>query len=63
MKIIREVEAGDKRRGAIAKEYGIPNSTLSTILKNKTKILDSAESGVSGNKFRSKPAEYPEVEK
>jgi len=63
IKVIREVEKGEKSKGDIAKEFEIPKSTLSTYLKNKDKILACAHEGVAGYKFRAKNAEFPEVEK
>lgn len=43
--VIREVEKGLKKKCDIAKEYGIAPTTVSTFLKNKEKILNSALSG------------------
>ena len=63
LKIIREVEKGEKPKCVIAKEFDIPKTTLSTIIKNKIKVLNCAESGISGHKFRSKSGEFPNVEK
>ena len=37
---IKAVEAGIKKKGDIAKEFGIPPNTLSTWLKNKEKITN-----------------------
>lgn len=39
--IIREVESSNRQRNKIAKEYGISHSTLSTIYKNKDRIIDN----------------------
>uniref|UniRef100_A0A1B6KQS9 HTH CENPB-type domain-containing protein n=1 Tax=Graphocephala atropunctata TaxID=36148 RepID=A0A1B6KQS9_9HEMI len=41
--VIREVEKGVKKKSEIAKDFGIPPNTLSTFLKNKDKILSSAQ--------------------
>lgn len=41
--VIKEVEKGVKKKSEIAKDFGIPPNTLSTYLKNKHKILSSAE--------------------
>uniref|UniRef100_T1JIF1 HTH CENPB-type domain-containing protein n=1 Tax=Strigamia maritima TaxID=126957 RepID=T1JIF1_STRMM len=38
--IIRDVESSNRQRNKIAKEYGISHSTLSTIYKNKDRILE-----------------------
>lgn len=38
--IIHEVDQGKRQKTEIAKQYGISQSTLSTIYKNKAKILD-----------------------
>ncbi|XP_064483693.1 tigger transposable element-derived protein 4-like [Ornithodoros turicata] len=43
--VIKAVEAGEKSKGQIASAFGIPKSTLSTILSKKSKILLSASSG------------------
>lgn len=62
LKTIREVENGQKQKRDIAKEFGIPKTTLS-IVKNKAKVLNCAESGILGHKFRSKSGKFPNVEK
>lgn len=38
IKILEAVDRGDKTKTEVCKEFGIPNSTLSTILKNREKI-------------------------
>jgi transposase-like protein len=43
IKIIEEAKKGVKRKKDIASEFGIPASTLSTILKDKDKILRAVE--------------------
>jgi len=43
IKIIDEVKRRAKRKKDIASEFGIPASTLSTILKNKDKMLKAVE--------------------
>lgn len=43
IKITEEVKKGVKRKKNIASEFGIPASTLSTILKDKNKILRAVE--------------------
>ena len=61
---IKAVEAGIKKKGDIAKEFGIPPNTLSTWLKNKVKIVDAYESssfGPATKKMRT--ADYPNLEK
>lgn len=39
MTLIHEVKRGDRNKRDIAAEFGIPPSTLLTIMKSKTKIL------------------------
>lgn len=43
IKIIDQARKGVKRKKDIASEFGIPVSTLSTILKDKDKILKALE--------------------
>ncbi|XP_025404979.1 tigger transposable element-derived protein 4-like [Sipha flava] len=43
IKIIEEAKKGVKRKKDIASEFGIPASTLSTILKDKDKIFRAVE--------------------
>lgn len=40
LKLIAEVERGEKKKKVIAQQFGIPPNTLSTILKNKDKLLE-----------------------
>ena len=61
--MIKEVEKGDRKKSDIAAAFGIPRSTLSTIMKNKVKFQSYASEGMSSNKFRIKRAEFPDVEK
>ena len=61
--IVLEVEKGGKK-GGIAKKYGISPSTLSTFLKQKSKIeqnIDAAALGPQQKKMRT--ADYEEVDK
>lgn len=60
-KIIGEVETGKKSKKDIAAEYGIPASTLSTILKNKETILAFFKAGNTSRK-RARESDYPDVE-
>lgn len=41
LKLIAEVEKGEKKKKDIAQEFGIPPNTLSTIMKNKDKVLEN----------------------
>jgi predicted transcriptional regulator len=43
IKLIRAVDEGNQKKKEIAKHFGIPSSTLSTILKNRDKILQSEQ--------------------
>lgn len=58
LKVILAVEAGEKKKN-VAEQYGIPSSTLSTILKNKDSI--KANKGHNAKK-RNRQAEYPKLE-
>lgn len=40
LKLIAEVERGEKKKKVIAQQFGIPPNTLSTIWKNKDKLLE-----------------------
>ena len=35
VKLIHEVEKGERKKSEIAAEFGVPKSTLSTIMKSK----------------------------
>lgn len=48
--IIKEVENGKASKKDIAKQFGIPSSSLSTILKNKDKLLTSVTDNASSIK-------------
>jgi len=61
-KIIKTVESSPSRtKQEIAKEFGIPSSTLSTVLKNKNKIIESLEVGEVDLK-RKRSIKYRDVE-
>lgn len=60
--IIDEVEKSSKKKKDIAKMFGIPSSTLSTILKNKATILEKFEEGL-GKRKKLKTSEFPDMEK
>lgn len=62
LKLIREVEKGEKSKTIIAKEFGIPKNTLSTILKNKAKIIAALIDGRPVNQYRQKLPQYSDVE-
>lgn len=61
VKVIAAVKSGLKPKKDIAAEYGIPASTLSTIIKNEEDILVRASSGQLENK-RKREAEFPDIE-
>ena len=61
-RIIQEVKAGTRKKKDIADEYGIPASTLSTIMKNEDRIL-SAPVTQDVKAKRARLAEFPDVEK
>ncbi|KAK8758167.1 hypothetical protein V5799_004198 [Amblyomma americanum] len=60
--LIKEVEKGGRKKTDIAKEFGIPPSTLSTVLKNKEAVLDGFEKSFSAKTKRNRDYRYPEVE-
>ena len=61
--IILEVEKGGKKRG-IAKKYGISPSTLSTFLKQKSKIEQNIDADALGpQRKKMRTADYKEVDK
>ncbi|KAE9543694.1 hypothetical protein AGLY_002090 [Aphis glycines] len=63
IKIIDEVKKGVKRKKDIASEFGIPASTLSTILKYKNKILKAIEEApYLPRRKRFKASSFPEIE-
>ncbi|KAL4103217.1 hypothetical protein QTP88_010050 [Uroleucon formosanum] len=59
--IISEVTKSGKQKNEIAKQFNIPPSTLSTILKNKDDILQKYETN-KGSMKRMKICEYPDIE-
>lgn len=59
--VINEVEKGLKKKSQIAKEFKIPATTLSTFLKNKDKILSSANDSAKDRK-RVRGPENPDVD-
>lgn len=62
-KLIKEVESGSKKKD-VAVKYGVPASTVSTILKNKETIVTAIENGgVSGSSKRLKKPTYENVDK
>lgn len=58
--IIREVEKGVKKKSQIAKDFGIPPSTLSTFLKNKDAILKNSEA--CGTQKRIRGPDHPDLD-
>lgn len=63
-KLIAEVDKGEKKKKDIAVEYDIPPNTLSTILKNREKILQNAnETDTGGRRKRLKSCVYDDVDK
>ncbi|KAL4090345.1 hypothetical protein QTP88_025202 [Uroleucon formosanum] len=63
IKMIEEAKKGVKRKKDIASEFGIPASTLSTILKDKDKILRAVEEvSCLPRRKRFKASSFPEIE-
>lgn len=66
VQIIEVVESNEKQnkknfKSEVAKQFNIPQSTLSTILKNKVAILERFYAGDSSRK-RKRNAEFPDLE-
>jgi transposase-like protein len=61
IKIIDSVKSGEKRKKDLAEEYGIPASTLSTILKQEDLVGQQIETGNLDHK-RVRKSEFPELE-
>ncbi|XP_050064482.1 tigger transposable element-derived protein 4-like [Aphis gossypii] len=63
LKIIKEVEKGVKRKKDIAADFNIPANTLSSILKNKDKIVKNIEdSSCSPQRKKLKVSNFPQIE-
>ena len=61
--ILQEVEKGGKK-GGIAKKYGISPSTLSTFLKQKSKVEQNIDADALGpQRKKMRTADYEEVDK
>ncbi|KAL1442533.1 hypothetical protein MTO96_030728 [Rhipicephalus appendiculatus] len=57
VELIREVEKGGRQKSEIAKQFGIPLSTLSTVLKNKDAVLDGFEKSFSAKRKHNQDAD------
>lgn len=62
VKLISEIDKGVKKKKEIAIDFGIPSSTLSTIIKNREKILKIAENGISSDRKRVKICTYNDID-
>lgn len=63
IKIIDEVKKGVERKKDVASKFGIPASTLSTIFKDKDKILKAVEKvPCLPHRKRFKASSFPEIE-
>lgn len=60
--IIKAVDLGKFSKTAICKEFGIPNSTLSTILKNKEKIISNENNEFQLNRQRMRTPKHVDIE-
>jgi hypothetical protein len=61
--LIKDVDSGFKKKD-IAIKYGVPKSTVSTILKNKKKVIKAIEEGtVSQNCKRLKKGTFENVDR
>lgn len=59
--MLEAVDRGDKKKKEVAAQFQIPGSTLSTILKDRDKILSSPSNAKKVKRFRQ--AEHPTLEK
>lgn len=63
VQVIKLVESGAKKKSDVAKEFGIPASTLSTILKNKGKTLEAWNSNeISVTRKRLREPHFEDIE-
>jgi hypothetical protein len=60
--LIKDVDSGFKKKD-IAIKYGAPKSTVSTILKNKEKVIKAIEGTVSQNCKRLKEGTFENVDR
>ncbi|KAH6940864.1 hypothetical protein HPB50_009103 [Hyalomma asiaticum] len=60
--LIKEVEKGGRTKSSIAQEFGIPLSTLSTVLKNEQKVLDGFQQSFSSQRKRLRGSKFPDTE-
>jgi transposase-like protein len=61
---IKAVEAGQKKKIQIAKDFGVPPNTLSTWLKSKDNIIQAYETSAFGPATKKmRTADFPDVEK
>lgn len=60
--IIRAVDEGTKKKKIIAREFGIPATTLSTIMKNRARILEDFTDNGSSQRKRIRSTIYRDVE-
>ena len=62
IKLISEVDKGLKKKKDIAADFGIPQSTLSTIIKNREEIMKNTENGVQNDRKRFKVCTYDDID-
>lgn len=62
VRLISEIDKGVKKKKDIAADFGIPPSTLSTIIKNRKEILKKAENGVTNDRKRFKTCTYEDID-
>ncbi|XP_072141606.1 tigger transposable element-derived protein 4-like [Dermacentor andersoni] len=60
--LIKEVDKAGRSKTSIAKEFGIPLSTLLTVLKNRQKVFDGFEQSFSSERKRIRASKFPDVE-
>ncbi|KAH6946867.1 hypothetical protein HPB50_015657 [Hyalomma asiaticum] len=60
--LIKEVDKGGQTKSSIAEEFGIPLSMLSTVLKNKQKVLNGHQQSFSSQRKRVRGSKFPDTE-
>ena len=61
IKFFEEIDAKRFSKSEICKKYDIPNSTLSTFLKNRTKV-EVENSSANGSRKRLREAAYSDID-
>ncbi|KAI1708382.1 tc5 transposase DNA-binding domain-containing protein [Ditylenchus destructor] len=62
-KDILDAHEKEKSWVKLSKQFGLPESTIQTIVSNKHKILSALDQGYQAKRSRLQPAKHPELEK